>query len=80
MRVPLVGSDSGAIPEVIGPAGLTVPENDPEALATGLRQLYASPDLRQKFSAAGRERFQNEFAIPTYARKIARGLQLRERG
>jgi glycosyltransferase involved in cell wall biosynthesis len=80
MRLPLVGSDSGAIPEVIGPAGLTVPENDPEALATGLRQLYASPDLRQKFSAAGRERFQNEFAIPTYARKIARGLQLRERG
>lgn len=80
MGLPLVGSDSGAIPEVIGPAGLTVPENVPEALAAALRQLHEHPDLRRKFSAAGRERFQTEFAIPAYARKIARGLQLKERG
>jgi glycosyltransferase involved in cell wall biosynthesis len=79
LGLPLIGSDSGAIPEVIGPAGLTVPENDPRALAAAIEELYRQPDLRQQFAAAGRERFDAEFAIPAYARKIAQGLKLKER-
>ena len=42
-RVPVVGSDSGAIPEVIGDAGLTFPEGDADALAERLGRLMASP-------------------------------------
>jgi len=38
-KVPVVGSDSGAIPEVIGDAGLVFPEGDAEALAACLRRL-----------------------------------------
>jgi glycosyltransferase involved in cell wall biosynthesis len=79
MGLPLIGSDSGAIPEVIGPAGLAVPENNPHALAAAIRQLREQPDLRQKFAEAGRKRFEAEFAIPAYARKIALGLRLKER-
>ena len=79
LGLPLIGSDSGAIPEVIGPAGLIVPENDPGALAAAIEQLCRQPDLRQQFAAAGRERFAIEFAIPAYAHKIARGLKLKER-
>jgi glycosyltransferase involved in cell wall biosynthesis len=79
MGLPLIGSDSGAIPEVIGPAGLTVPENNPDALATAIRQLHQLPELRCQFAEAGRKRFEAEFTIPAYARKIAQGLRLQER-
>ena len=36
--VAVVGSSSGAIPEVIGDAGLVVPERDPAALANAIHQ------------------------------------------
>jgi glycosyltransferase involved in cell wall biosynthesis len=69
--VPVVGSDSGEIPRVIGDAGLIVPENDIEALGAALRHLYEDADLRRRLAAAGRERvlarFSNErIAALTY--------------
>jgi glycosyltransferase involved in cell wall biosynthesis len=76
MGVPIVGSSSGAIPEVIGPAGLVVPEEDPEALAEALRRLRGDADLRARLAAAGPPRFHREFAIPAYADKIATALGL----
>jgi glycosyltransferase involved in cell wall biosynthesis len=79
MGLPLIGSDSGAIPEVIGPAGLIVPENNSAALAEAIHRLATQSELCRQFSAAGRQRFAAEFAIPAYARKIAQGLQLKER-
>lgn len=54
--VAVVGSDSGAIPEVIGEAGLVVPEGDSAALAAALRRLAGDPSLRQRLAAAGRAR------------------------
>src|SRR5207249_9367682 len=45
--VPVIGSSSGAIPEVIGDAGLVVPERDPAALAQAIDRLLAYPDQRQ---------------------------------
>src|SRR5205807_5640284 len=47
-RVPVVGSDCGSIPEVLDTAGLIFPEGDAAALASCLRQLQSSPELRQK--------------------------------
>ncbi len=54
--VPVVGSDSGAIPDVIGPAGLIFPEGDAEALTAHLARLQASPDLRAHLGQRGRAR------------------------
>jgi glycosyltransferase involved in cell wall biosynthesis len=46
--VPVVGSSSGAIPEVIGDAGLVVPERDPRALVAGqLRRIVKEALQRQ---------------------------------
>jgi len=78
--VPLVGSDSGSIPEVVGPAGLIAAEGDANAFANAIMQLESSPDLRAQFSVAGRERFIKEFSIPSYANKIAALLELTLRG
>jgi len=76
MGLPIIGSDSGAIPEVIGPAGLVVPEGNAEAIAAAVRQLCVDSRLRQRLGAAGRSRFESEYSIPTYAAKIAQSLGL----
>jgi glycosyltransferase involved in cell wall biosynthesis len=54
--VPVVGSDSAAIPDVIGDAGLIVPEGDAAALAAALRRLRDDAALRAALAAAGRAR------------------------
>ena len=53
--VPVVGSDSGAIPEVIGDAGLVVSENDPMALADALSRLMSDQKLLERLATAGRK-------------------------
>jgi glycosyltransferase involved in cell wall biosynthesis len=54
--VPVVGSDSGAIPEVIAAArgGLTFPEGNAGQLATRLRRLLNDPSLRRELGETGR--------------------------
>jgi glycosyltransferase involved in cell wall biosynthesis len=54
--VPVVGSDSAAIPGVIGDAGLIVPEGDVEALAVALQRLHDDTGLRAQLAARGRTR------------------------
>jgi len=51
--VPVVGSDSGAIPEVIGDAGLIFPEGDVEALMECLNRLRQSSHLQAEFAQRG---------------------------
>ena len=79
MGLPIVASDSGGIPDIMGPAGLLVPEGDVDALRNALARLRDDAALREQLGAAGRERFRAEFAIPAYARKIGNALKLHER-
>lgn len=55
-RVPVVGSDSGEIPQVIGDAGLVCPEGDVAALRNALARLMESPGMRRDLGRLGRER------------------------
>lgn len=63
--VPCVGSSSGAIPEVIGPAGIIFREGNVEELSDKLAQLIASPDLRRDLGSAARE-----FASSHYTNEV----------
>jgi glycosyltransferase involved in cell wall biosynthesis len=54
--VPVVGSNSGEIPNVIGDAGLVFPEGDVEALRAHLQSLMTDSDLWADLSRRGRER------------------------
>ena len=54
--VPVVGSTSGELPNVIGDAGCLFPEGDADALAEQLRQLWQQPELRARLAAKGRAR------------------------
>ena len=58
MGVPVVGSNSGAIPEVIGDAGLIFPEGDVSALVTCLNVLRMNLVKRRDFSMRGLARAQ----------------------
>ncbi|MBH8551188.1 glycosyltransferase [Nostocaceae cyanobacterium CENA357] len=52
-QVPVIGSDSGEIPHVIGDAGLVFPEGDASALANCLVQLIDKPDFAQSLGKMG---------------------------
>jgi glycosyltransferase involved in cell wall biosynthesis len=65
--VPVVGSDSGEIPSVLGDTGLIFPEGDWHALAAHLRALVADHSLRARLSHAGRERVLKLFATEKVA-------------
>ena len=55
-ETPVIGSDSGEIPHVIGDAGLIFPEEDVEALRRHLRHLQTHPEAREDLGRRGRER------------------------
>ena len=69
--VPVIGSSSGAIPSVIGDAGIIVRAGDVSGLATALRRLYENPAERGRLSEAGLRRVSAEFSVPVVARKYA---------
>nr|HID13283.1 glycosyltransferase family 4 protein [Anaerolineae bacterium] len=54
--VPVVGSDCGEIPNVVGDAGLVFPEDDAEALRECLVRLMCEADLWADLAWRGRER------------------------
>jgi glycosyltransferase involved in cell wall biosynthesis len=54
--VPVVGSDCGEIPNVVGEAGLIFPEEDTEALRECLMRLMCDLDLWADLARRGRER------------------------
>ena len=71
-QTPVIGSDSGEIPNVIGDAGLVFPEDDPAALSHLLIALARQPSLRQHFAQRGYQRAMTHFtqariAEQTYA-------------
>jgi glycosyltransferase involved in cell wall biosynthesis len=78
--VPVVGSDSGEIPNVIGTGGLVTPEGDADALAGALARLRDDVELRHRLGQRGRarvfERFTHakiaEQTVEVYRRLLAR--------
>ena len=55
-ETPVLGTDSGAIAEVVEDAGVVVPERDPAALAAAITALRADPGRLREMGAAGRRR------------------------
>lgn len=70
-ETPVIGSNSGEIPYVIGDAGLVFPEGNAQELATCARQLLTDPQLYATLAARGRQRIlanytQEQIARQTY--------------
>jgi L-malate glycosyltransferase len=67
-KVPVIGSDSGEIPHVIGDAGLVFPEGDAEALANCCVQLMDA-DLAEKLSAMGYVKAMSQYTNQALAKQ-----------
>jgi glycosyltransferase involved in cell wall biosynthesis len=65
--VPVIGSDSGGIPAVIGEAGLIFPEADVAGLRDALLKLRNDPLSRQRYIHKGLSRVSGEYAVPVVA-------------
>ena len=61
--VPVIGSSSGNIPDMIGEAGVIVPEGSPDAIATAVTALADDADRRQLLQRAGRKRVEELFSV-----------------
>ncbi|MBN7799040.1 glycosyltransferase [Parahaliea mediterranea] len=70
--VPVVSTDGGALPEVVGDAGVIVPARDVSALAEAIAGLLEDPARREALGAAGRERIVEQFSWEVCARQMSR--------
>jgi glycosyltransferase involved in cell wall biosynthesis len=67
--VPVIGSSSGEIPNVIGDAGMIFPEGDVPALAAAIRRLAGDPALRAELGRGGRARVLERYTQAALARQ-----------
>ncbi|WP_129626963.1 glycosyltransferase family 4 protein [Candidatus Oscillochloris fontis] len=67
--VPVLGSNSGEIPHVIGAAGLIFPEGDPDGLRRTILQVAEHPQLRHDLAQRGRARVLEHFTQAAVARR-----------
>ena len=65
-EVPVIGSDSGEIPHVVGDAGLIFPEGDAVALADRIEQIARNPSFANQLFQRGLKRVK-EFTWETIA-------------
>lgn len=54
--VPVVASNRGSLPELVGDAGLLVDPTDPAAISAALQQVLGDPSVRARLAAEGRAR------------------------
>jgi len=67
--VPVISTTGGALPEVVGDAGILVPPADSSALAGAIRELLANPIKATNLGLAGYRRVQEHFTWGRAAEK-----------
>jgi len=67
--VPVISTSGGALPEVVGDAGVLVPPGDPEALAGAVRDLLDHPHKARALGRAGLDRVWKHFTWEKAAEK-----------
>lgn len=67
--ITVVASDSGALPEAVGKAGLIFSEGHPDGLTEALTRLLEDGELRERLAVEGRRRVIAEYVDDPIARK-----------
>lgn len=69
-KIPVIGSDSGEIPNVIGNAGLVFPEGNVSELRKCLNQLMENSELTEKLAQLGYEKAMNQYTNKALAKQL----------
>ena len=73
--VPVISTTGGALPEVVGDAGVLVPPKDSELLADAIIKLLDNPDYALKLGNAGFQRVMENFTWQRAAEKTVRAYR-----
>lgn len=68
--VPVVGSDVGEIPHVVGSAGLIYPAGDVSAMVGRLARIRDDPDLARRLGKIGRSKAEEQFSWVEIAKNM----------
>ncbi|MFZ2199897.1 MAG: glycosyltransferase family 4 protein [Microgenomates group bacterium] len=68
----IVTTVSGAIPEVVGDAGIVLGENDLDKMVKSLKQLITNPDIYKKYSKLSLARAKKYFDTRKVSRQLAK--------
>jgi L-malate glycosyltransferase len=68
-KVPVIGSNSGEIPYVIGDAGLIFPEGDTKALADCIMTLIEKPDFAESLGEMGYQKAMSQYTNKALAKQ-----------
>ena len=71
-EVPVVGSSSGAIPEVVGDGGLVFREGDVRDVANAIETLRENPQLARKMGRVGRAKVEESYTWRRVAEQMFR--------
>jgi glycosyltransferase involved in cell wall biosynthesis len=66
--IPVIGSDSGEVPRVIGDSGIVVGEDDESGWAARIQELLESPARRRELGQKALARVGSTYAWPVVAR------------
>ncbi len=68
---PVVSTTAGALPEIVGNAGILVPPADSKSLVNAIKGLIENPHRLRELSILGRKRILEQFSWKDAARKTA---------
>jgi glycosyltransferase involved in cell wall biosynthesis len=63
---PVVVTESGAMPQIVGDAGLVVPRHDAVAMAEALQRVLSDETLARRLSLRARRRAEERYAMDRY--------------
>lgn len=77
-NLPCVSTTEGGIPGIIddGKTGFLVPKHDTETLAEKIQTLLSDAALRQCMGEAGREKYEKEFTLEVFEKRMAEILKI----
>jgi glycosyltransferase involved in cell wall biosynthesis len=67
---PVIVTRSGAMPDIVGAAGIVVPKHDLDAMAAAIRELLADDARAAELAAKGRARAEAHYGMERYVRDM----------
>ena len=68
--VPIIATNGGALPEVVGDAGITIGIKDPTVMAAAIEEMLLDADARKRYGKLGRKHIEKKFSWTLAAKEM----------